>query len=118
MPGERRNFIGTGNDGFTCEHCGLEVLPLARASYRNHCPRCLWSRHVDDAPGDRAASCGGLMEPVELSGSTSVGWTILHRCTVCGARRPNRAAVDDRRQPDDWERLLELAGGRSERRPE
>ena len=109
MCGQRRNFIGTGNDGFTCDHCGLEVLPLSRGSYRNHCPRCLWSRHVDVVPGDRAERCGGLMEPVEVSGSTARGWTVTHRCTECGMRRPNRAVLDDPLQPDSLETLVELA---------
>jgi hypothetical protein len=39
------------------------VLPLSTGSYRNHCPACLWSKHVDVQPGDRAATCRGLMRP-------------------------------------------------------
>jgi hypothetical protein len=38
---------------FVCEHCGKAVEPLAKGSYRNHCPHCLWSKHVDDVgPGE------------------------------------------------------------------
>ncbi|MEK7218066.1 MAG: RNHCP domain-containing protein, partial [Patescibacteria group bacterium] len=33
---------------FTCEHCGTGVAPLPHGTSRNHCPRCLWSKHVDD----------------------------------------------------------------------
>jgi hypothetical protein len=106
-PGKR--FVGSGNDAFTCSVCGLSVLPLRNGSYRSHCPGCLWSVHVDVAPGDRAANCGGLMEPVALDGSASAGWSIVHVCRRCGARRRNRAAEDDPRQPDSWERMVEIS---------
>ena len=55
------------NTAFTCEHCGREVVPLTSGSYRNHCPFCLYSKHVDALPGDRMSECGGLMEPVGLT---------------------------------------------------
>ena len=51
------------DSGFICGHCGKKVEPLGFTS-RNHCPFCLWSRHLDELPGDRASECGGLMEPV------------------------------------------------------
>ncbi|MBN1442448.1 MAG: RNHCP domain-containing protein [Planctomycetes bacterium] len=108
-PHRRRNPIGRGNDGFVCEHCGLEVLPLLQGSYRNHCPACLWSRHVDVVPGDRAEACGGLMEPVGVKGSSAGGWDIVHRCVRCGATRVNRAALDDPRQGDAWELIEALS---------
>jgi len=108
MSDEWRNFVSGGNDTFECAVCGVEVLPLARGSVRNHCPECLWSRHVDRVPGDRAASCGGLMEPRRIVGSSTSGWKIVHRCVDCGFERANRAALDDPRQPDDWQTLSEL----------
>ncbi|MBR6751902.1 MAG: RNHCP domain-containing protein, partial [Alphaproteobacteria bacterium] len=37
-------------ENFTCAHCGAEVFGNG---YTNHCPKCLWSRHVDNNPGDR-----------------------------------------------------------------
>ncbi len=81
---------------FVCEHCGTAVTPLTRGTCRNHCPRCLWSRHVDDAgPGDRASMCRGLMEPVALDHDGKKGWVILHRCTGCGKEGRNKAAPDD-----------------------
>ncbi|MDD4318721.1 MAG: RNHCP domain-containing protein [Candidatus Peribacteraceae bacterium] len=81
---------------FVCEHCGSAVAPLEKGSYRNHCPRCLWSKHVDDiGPGDRASLCGGLMEPVHLDYDGKKGWMVLHRCTVCGKTIPNKTAPDD-----------------------
>ena len=109
MTSSRRNFLGSGNDGFVCGHCRREVLPLTQGSFRNHCPYCLWSRHVDVVPGDRAESCRGLMEPVGVEGTTATGWTIHHRCSRCRATRAIRAALDDPQQPDDWDRIVELA---------
>lgn len=103
----RRRFIGTGNAAFVCSHCGLAVPPLRRG-YRNHCPRCLYSQHVDEAPGDRAATCGGLMAPVALDHDGKKGYVIIHRCLRCGAVRRNRAAQDDP-CPDDWEALVRLS---------
>ena len=34
------------DEGFICEHCGKEVLPLGYTS-RDHCPYCLYSKHVN-----------------------------------------------------------------------
>ena len=83
-------------EAFVCEHCGASVQPLAKGSYRNHCPRCLWSKHVDaEGPGDRASQCSGLMEPVALDQSGKKGWIIQHRCTLCAKTIPNKAAPDD-----------------------
>ena len=54
------------NTGFICQNCGKEVLPLTDGSYRNHCPFCLYSLHVDIIPGDRASDCGGIMKPIKI----------------------------------------------------
>mgnify|MGYP001618546923 CR=1 FL=1 len=84
------------NDPFVCGHCGKSVDPIKYGgSYRNHCPFCLWSKHMDgEIPGDRANSCQGLMEPVgvELKGGE---YTILHRCVLCGFEKRNKMAKDD-----------------------
>lgn len=105
-----RSFIGQGrNTGFTCAHCGREVPPLANGSYRNHCPFCLYSLHVDHLPGDRASDCGGVLEPVAIDYSGKKGWIIVSRCRRCGIIRRNRAALDDSNQPDDFELIVELS---------
>jgi len=81
---------------FTCGHCGKQVEPLAHGSYRNHCPHCLWSKHVDrDGPGDRLSDCGSLMKPVELDQDGKKGWLIIHSCESCHKEIPNKAAPDD-----------------------
>ncbi|HEY4516759.1 MAG TPA: RNHCP domain-containing protein [Candidatus Paceibacterota bacterium] len=76
---------------FTCGKCGLHVKGNG---YTNHCPRCLWSKHVDVHPGDRAAACGGLMKPVALEGS-SPDYRIVHRCQKCGLERVNGVQQED-----------------------
>ena len=54
-------------DSFTCKVCGRLCAPENTGSqHRNHCPNCLSSLHVDIEPGDRAADCGGIMEPVAV----------------------------------------------------
>lgn len=99
------------SDGFTCIHCKLQVPGQARGvwggetvgtKHRNHCPACLYSRHVDETPGDRASPCKGVMEPIgiEVRGGARPRfgegeWAIIHRCTSCGELRTNRVAGDD-----------------------
>ena len=73
-------------EDFTCAHCGQAVQG---DGYTNHCPNCLWSRHVDDAPGDRAAECGGLMRPVGTEQRRG-GYFVTQECVRCGFRRKNR----------------------------
>jgi hypothetical protein len=81
---------------FLCAHCKERVDPLAKGSYRNHCPYCLWSLHVDDiGPGDRKSHCHGPMEPTLLDQNGKKGWKILHHCRACGKEIWNKAAPDD-----------------------
>ncbi len=71
------------------------VLPSG-GRHRNHCPFCLYSRHVDGRrPGDRAASCGGSMTPVGAFTRRNGEHAIVHRCIDCGFERYNRIAADD-----------------------
>ena len=97
----------TENVGFVCGYCGREVAPVNNGSYRNHCPFCLFSKHVDKLPGDRMNDCQGLMEPIDLRQKSGKGFQILHRCLRCGFERVNKVA-EDTIQPDDIERLIEL----------
>lgn len=78
-------------EDFVCEHCGMSV---EGGGYTNHCPRCLWSKHVDVDPGDRAEVCGGMMEPVSIEGS-SAEYAIVHRCEACGMERRNKVGPND-----------------------
>jgi hypothetical protein len=92
------------NDAFACGHCGFNVPP-GDGFVRNHCPQCLRSAHVDgDVPGDRASSCGGLMDPV--ASETKGGlWIVTHRCRRCGRQRRNRLYPDVASAPDRLEEL-------------
>lgn len=85
----------TENTGFICCHCAREVTRQSGGSFRNHCPDCLHSRHVDVVPGDRAAECGGLMEPIGVDHSGKKGFILIHRCASCGQQDRNRLAPDD-----------------------
>ena len=105
----QRRFIAQGtNNSFDCEHCGAEVLPLKNGSVRNHCPQCLYSKHVDIQPGDRACTCLGVMKPVGLEQSGKKGWVIVHECQSCGFKGRNRAALDDPNQADNWDILIAI----------
>jgi hypothetical protein len=87
------------------------VVPLTNGSYRNHCPACLYSKHVDVVPGGRASTCHGPMRPVRHEQRSGKGWVIVHCCERCGSARSNRMAVDTC-QPDDLDALARLATGR------
>ena len=88
MPSKK--FQRTKED-FICEHCCEAVRG---DGYTNHCPKCLWSKHVDVNPGDRLAKCGGLMEPVGMDFKAGE-YEILHHCTVCGFEKWNKSAKND-----------------------
>ena len=96
------------NTGFICGHCDREVLPLDNGSYRNHCPYCLYSKHVDIAPGDRKNQCGGLMEPVRITYTSAKRLQIVHRCQRCGVEKVNKIA-EDPKQPDDIDEIIRLS---------
>lgn len=85
-----KGFTKTVED-FNCAHCGAVVHGNG---YTNHCPKCLWSRHVDNNPGDRAATCHGMMRPVSIE---SIGgkFIITHKCETCGKIKRQRASDDD-----------------------
>ena len=106
MASTNRRFRRVRNEGFLCEHCGARVRPLANGSCRNHCSHCLWSRHVDELPGDRASRCGGMMECVDVQRDSRRGWMLVHKCTRCGVVRRNKAVLEDPVQPDEFQMLL------------
>ena len=106
METESRRFTKI-DESFVCAHCGKEVLPLGYSS-RNHCPFCLWSLHLDVNPGDRAANCGGALEPIRVEIDSKKGYVIVHKCKKCGAIRRNRTAHEAKVQPDDLKRIIRL----------
>lgn len=95
-------------DGFNCDHCGkwVPIDEFIGTKNRNHCPYCLWSKHVDDkVAGDRESNCHGGMQPVGLtfkqSGTDKYGrdrqgeLMLIHLCSKCGKVSINRIAADD-----------------------
>ena len=87
---------GIPDAAFVCEHC-QRVVPggAPGTEHRNHCPWCLWSRHVDLQIGDRRSGCRGTMEPIAITVRRDGEWALVHRCTKCGMMRVNRIAGDD-----------------------
>ena len=84
------------NDNFfICEHCNKEVNPLVYTS-RDHCPYCLYSKHVDINPGDRSNTCLGTLIPIDIEVNNKKGYIIKYKCNKCGTTHNNKAAEDDK----------------------
>ncbi len=94
--------------GFRCSHCHTWVMMHDHMGtlHRNHCPACLWSKHVDQyQPGDRSSQCQSGMAPVGLTlkhegvdkyGAPKKGeLMIVHVCAGCQKININRIAADD-----------------------
>lgn len=93
---------------FECQNCKFSVKTDGNIGTRNrnHCPKCLYSKHVDERkPGDRGSGCKGLMKPkgivfkkdkVDKYGKEIEGEAmILHECVKCKKEDKNRIAGDD-----------------------
>ena len=81
------------DEKFICENCGKEV-PKLEYSARDHCPYCLYSKHVDINPGDRANPCKGLLKPIDIEKYKDT-YKILYICTKCNKEHKNVMAKDD-----------------------
>jgi len=87
-------------ENFICEECGTFVKGNG---YTDHCPVCLWSKHVDINPGDRKNKCGGLMEPIGLEIKNGE-YIICYRCIKCGYEHRVKASSND-----NFEMLIKLS---------
>lgn len=88
-------------ENFICDHCGV---PVIGNGYTNHCPNCLYSKHVDkDLPGDRLSFCNGLMEPIKIE-SIHGDFLIVHKCKKCGKIMRNKVAKED-----NFERVVDIS---------
>ena len=85
------------DQAFRCVHCKQCIgAPITGGKHRNHCPNCLWSRHVDlRVPGDRKSDCHAAMEPIGRIVRRNGEQVLLHECRGCGKQDPNRIAADD-----------------------
>lgn len=90
------------DEEFICENCGQQVLPLGYTA-RDHCPHCLYSKHVDIMPGDRANPCKGLLKPVGIE-KFKYTYKILYKCDSCNEPHKNIMAKDD-----SMELIIELS---------
>jgi len=81
------------DEKFICENCGKEV-PKLEYSARDHCPYCLYSKHVDINPGDRANPCKGLLKPIDIEKFKDT-YKIIYKCESCGDLHKNIIATDD-----------------------
>jgi len=87
-------------EDFTCKNCGENV---SGDGFTNHCPKCLYSKHVDTSPGDRSSSCNGIMKPV-LVELEKGEYILTHKCQKCGHTKRNKVAKDD-----DFDEILKLS---------
>lgn len=88
-------------ENFSCENCGTFVQG---DGYTDHCPFCLYSKHVDINPRDRECECRGLMEPIRAEVKEE-GYRIYYRCLDCGYNHRVRSSIED-----SFEVILSLLG--------
>ena len=78
-------------ENFICEHCGAKVKGNG---FTNHCPTCLYSKHVDVNPGDRKELCGGMMPCVDFELKNGK-YILIHKCQKCGQVKKNYLQEND-----------------------
>ncbi len=81
------------DEDFICENCNKEVKAL-KYTARDHCPYCLYSKHVDIFPGDRKNRCKGLLKPTGIEKFKDT-YKILYTCEKCKESHKNIVAKDD-----------------------
>lgn len=81
------------DENFICENCHREVSKLNYTA-RDHCPYCLYSKHVDKNPGDRLNNCHGLLKPIGIEKFKNT-YKIIYQCEKCKENHKNIMAQDD-----------------------
>jgi DNA-directed RNA polymerase subunit RPC12/RpoP len=81
------------DESFICENCGKKVNKLEYTA-RDHCPYCLYSKHVDINPGDRLNECCGSLKPIGIE-KFKDSYKILYQCEKCNEIHKNVMAKDD-----------------------
>lgn len=90
------------DESFVCEVCGNNVMKLDYTA-RDHCNKCLCSKHLDIMPGDRKSNCGGILRPIDIEKSSKDKLKIVYKCDKCGEIKRNVVANDD-----DFDKVLEV----------
>ena len=92
------------DEEFICEQCNKKIGKLIYTS-RDHCPYCLYSKHVDINPGDRLNMCKGLLKPIGIE-KYKESYKIVYKCNKCGQIHKNIMARDD-----DMNKIIEVSKG-------
>lgn len=92
------------DENFICENCGRNVKKLGYTA-RDHCPYCLYSKHVDINPGDRQNTCKGLLKPISIE-KFKDSFKIIYKCIKCNQLHKNIMASDD-----DMNLIIEISKG-------
>jgi len=87
-------------EDFVCGKCHFAVIGNG---YTNHCPKCLWSKHVDINPGDRAEKCGGMMEPIGVE-IKNKEYFLIHKCKKCRVEKRKKVEKND-----NFDEVIKLA---------
>ena len=90
------------DEEFNCEKCGMKVTKLNYTA-RDHCPFCLYSKHVDVNPGDRKNECKGMLRPIGIEKYKDT-YKILYKCEKCNQYHKNIIANDD-----DLNKIIEIS---------
>ena len=90
------------DEKFICENCGKEVDVLGYSA-RDHCPYCLYSKHVDILPGDRSNNCKGMLKPIGIEKFKDT-FKIIYKCEKCKQEHKNIMANDD-----NYDLIIELS---------
>lgn len=82
-------------EDFVCKNCGHFVTGNG---FTNHCPKCLFSLHIDNDPGDRANNCLGMMRPIDFIFKKGSIQSVVHKCQICGLEKKNKVSEEDSRE--------------------
>lgn len=95
------------DESFKCDVCG-NIVEKLNYTARDHCNKCLCSKHLDIMPGDRLANCGGVLRPIEIEKGSKDRLKIVYKCDKCGEIKRNVLAEDD-----DFDKVLEIMKNRA-----
>lgn len=90
------------DEEFICENCNKKAEKLNYTA-RDHCPYCLYSKHVDINPGDRNNTCHGLLKPIDIEKYKNT-YKIIYKCQKCNQNHKNIIANDD-----DFNKIISLS---------